>query len=121
MAHPIIGVWFAEARLGGTFRVDQFTFAFHADGSLTLSALDLTHNGTWQATGPSTASMLAIRPAPRDHGAAGWFSMRGLVTVSADGMSCSIAASIKRPRPDGTSTVLDTTLTGNRLTVDSQL
>jgi len=55
VAHPIIGVWTAEARYEGWSRVDRPTIAFHADGTVSITAFDRSHHGIWLASGDSSA------------------------------------------------------------------
>jgi hypothetical protein len=121
MAHPIIGVWTAEAKYEGRFRVDRLTTAFHADGTLSISATDGSYDGAWVASGEGSARLIAARPVPQGEGFGGWFTIRGAVDLSSDGATFTMRAIIRRPRPDGGVTEVTSNATGERLTLDASI
>jgi hypothetical protein len=121
MAHPIIGVWTAEVTYEGRFRIDRFTSAFHADGTLSISASDGSYDGAWIATGDGSAKLIAARPVPQGEGFGGWFTIRGAVDSSVDGATFTMRAVSRRPRPSDGFTELLLNATGERLTLDASI
>jgi hypothetical protein len=119
--HPIIGVWTAEAKYEGRFRIDRMTTSFHADGAASIVTPEGPHDGIWVPSGDHGAKLYVVFPVPQGEGFGGWFSVRGTVDISPDGTAYTMAAVFKRPRPDGGVVETQSTLTGTSLTIDSNL
>ena len=119
--HPIIGVWTAEAKYEGKFRIDRVTTTFHADGTASVTAPDGPHDGVWVPAGPLGARLYVVAPVPQGEGFGGWFSLRGTAEISADGSTYAMAAVFKRPRPDGGAAETQSSVAAVKLTPDSSL
>jgi hypothetical protein len=115
MQHPIMGVWTVEGRVSGRPRVDRATYAFHADGILSIAGSEYAANGTWQPLSDSEVTIFALLPTPQGEGAGGWLTMPGRLNLAADGASFQGDAVAQRPTPSGTPMEYPTTLTAQRL------
>jgi hypothetical protein len=115
--HPLVGTWIVDGETGAG---DAPTLtSFTADGIVIDTGAGPVLSGTWQATGPRTATFIAVGVV-EDEGGGGSFFIRAEIDVDAAGETWTAPYSWTDVAADGT--VLETgqdTASGTRLVIPS--
>jgi len=117
MEHSLIGVWSIEISIEGRPRRDLVTSAFHADGSMTVTASGYAAQGVWSATTAVGARVNALAPLGPAEGQPGWQTVDFDVEVAADARTLSLRGAYSRPTPSGVPTRTGITGSGQRITL----
>ncbi|HYI25218.1 MAG TPA: hypothetical protein VD767_07400 [Thermomicrobiales bacterium] len=97
--HPLVGTWIVDPEVDDLTNPPSFD-AFMADGTLVNIGSDGASVGSWESTGPQTASMTFAGPIQGDESGA-LFILRADLTVSEDGETLSGTHSFTIVAPDG--------------------
>src|SRR4051794_35740299 len=100
--HPIVGTWLADTDPENTEDALD-TFQFSADGGyIEVDSNGDVQLGSWEETGEYTANLTIVAYQGDDDGNNyGGYTVRGSITVAADGMSFDATYTLEVLAPDG--------------------
>jgi hypothetical protein len=99
VGHPLVGTWVIDPEIENPTNPPSFN-AFMADGTLVNIGSDGASVGTWEATGPSTATMTFSGLVQGESGV--YFIIRGNLEVEEAGETLAAAHSFTLVSADGT-------------------